>query len=40
MSGWGPNVAGRHIRLVFSREPVERIRTLGDRLASIGLPGR
>jgi aspartate/methionine/tyrosine aminotransferase len=31
MTGWGGDVAGRHLRLVFSNEPVERIELLGDR---------
>jgi aspartate/methionine/tyrosine aminotransferase len=32
MTVWGENVAPKHIRLVFSNEPVERIEMLGDRL--------
>jgi aspartate/methionine/tyrosine aminotransferase len=32
MRGWGGPVADRHIRFVFSREPVERLALLGDRL--------
>ena len=32
MRGWGGDVAARHIRFVFSREPVERLALLGDRL--------
>jgi aspartate/methionine/tyrosine aminotransferase len=32
MRGWGGPVADRHLRFVFSREPVERISLLGDRL--------
>jgi aspartate/methionine/tyrosine aminotransferase len=32
MGGWGANVAERHIRFVFSNEPVERLALLGDRL--------
>jgi aspartate/methionine/tyrosine aminotransferase len=32
MTGWGADVAGRHIRLVFSNEPVERLALLGERL--------
>jgi aspartate/methionine/tyrosine aminotransferase len=32
MTGWGGDVAARHIRFVFSREPVERIALLGDRV--------
>jgi aspartate/methionine/tyrosine aminotransferase len=32
MRGWGAEVADRHVRFVFSREPVERIAMLGDRV--------
>jgi len=32
MTVWGETVAPKHIRLVFSNEPVERIEMLGDRL--------
>jgi aspartate/methionine/tyrosine aminotransferase len=32
MVGWGGDVAARHIRFVFSNEPVERLALLGDRL--------
>jgi aspartate/methionine/tyrosine aminotransferase len=32
MVGWGGEVAARHIRFVFSNEPVERLALLGDRL--------
>jgi aspartate/methionine/tyrosine aminotransferase len=32
MTGWGGPVADRHIRLVFSNEPVERLNLLGDRV--------
>lgn len=32
MRGWGGEVADRHIRFVFSNEPVERIALLGERL--------
>jgi aspartate/methionine/tyrosine aminotransferase len=32
MVGWGGAVADRHVRFVFSREPVERIALLGDRV--------
>ena len=32
MTGWGGPVADRHIRFVFSNEPVERLAGLGDRL--------
>ncbi len=33
MTGWGGQVADRHLRLVFSREPVPRLAQLGDRFA-------
>jgi aspartate/methionine/tyrosine aminotransferase len=32
MTAWGETVAPRHVRFVFSREPVERLRELGDRV--------
>lgn len=32
MRGWGGPVAERHLRFVFSREPVERIALLGERV--------
>ena len=32
MLGWGGEVADRHIRFVFSNEPVERLALLGDRV--------
>lgn len=32
MTGWGGEVAARHIRFVFSNEPVERLSLLGDRV--------
>jgi aspartate/methionine/tyrosine aminotransferase len=32
MRGWGGQVADRHVRFVFSREPVERIALLGERV--------
>jgi aspartate/methionine/tyrosine aminotransferase len=32
MRGWGGEVADRHVRFVFSNEPVERLAVLGDRL--------
>jgi aspartate/methionine/tyrosine aminotransferase len=32
MTVWGDSVAPKHIRLVFSNEPVERIELLGERL--------
>jgi len=36
MTGWGDEVAARHVRFVFSAEPVERLRTLPERLAAAG----
>jgi aspartate/methionine/tyrosine aminotransferase len=33
MRGWGGPVADRHLRFVFSREPVDRLALLGDRLS-------
>ena len=32
MRGWGGEVAERHVRFVFSNEPVERLALLGDRV--------
>jgi aspartate/methionine/tyrosine aminotransferase len=32
MRGWGGEVADRHVRFVFSNEPVERLATLGARV--------
>jgi len=32
MVGWGGEVAARHIRFVFSNEPVDRIALLGERV--------
>jgi aspartate/methionine/tyrosine aminotransferase len=32
MRGWGAHVADRHVRFVFSNEPVERLAKLGERL--------
>ncbi len=32
MRGWGGAVADRHVRFVFSNEPVERLATLGERV--------
>jgi aspartate/methionine/tyrosine aminotransferase len=32
MRGWGGEIADRHIRFVFSNEPVDRIALLGDRV--------
>jgi aspartate/methionine/tyrosine aminotransferase len=43
MRGWGGEIADRHVRFVFSNEPVERLALLGDRvraaLASISDDG-
>ena len=37
MQGWGGDVAARHLRFVFSNEPVERLALLGERLrAAVG----
>ena len=37
MDGWGGEVAARHLRFVFSNEPVDRLRALGDRVrAALG----
>jgi aspartate/methionine/tyrosine aminotransferase len=32
MTGWGGDVAARHLRFVFSNEPVERLQALGPRV--------
>jgi len=32
MLGWGGEIADRHVRFVFSNEPVERLALLGDRV--------
>jgi aspartate/methionine/tyrosine aminotransferase len=32
MTVWGADVAARHLRLVFSNEPVQRLHALGERL--------
>jgi aspartate/methionine/tyrosine aminotransferase len=32
MTGWGGAVAARHVRFVFSNEPVERLALLGERV--------
>ncbi|MDQ5816504.1 MAG: aspartate aminotransferase, partial [Actinomycetota bacterium] len=32
MTAWGETIAPRHVRFVFSREPVERLHELGDRV--------
>ncbi|KRE23647.1 pyridoxal phosphate-dependent aminotransferase [Agromyces sp. Soil535] len=42
MTGWGGVIADRHLRLVFSREPVKRLMLLGERmmgaLDDLGVP--
>jgi aspartate/methionine/tyrosine aminotransferase len=37
MTGWGGDVAARHVRFVYSAEPLDRLRTLPERLAAAGL---
>lgn len=37
MVGWGSDVAARHVRLVFSAEPLERLATLPERVAGTTL---
>ena len=37
MTGWGDAVAARHVRFVFSAEPLERLATLPKRLAGTHL---
>jgi aspartate/methionine/tyrosine aminotransferase len=37
MTGWGGEVAGRHVRLVFSAEPRERLATMRERFAGTPL---
>ena len=32
MRGWGGEIADRHVRFVFSNEPLERLALLGDRM--------
>lgn len=32
MTVWGETIAPRYVRFVFSREPVERLQQLGDRV--------
>jgi N-succinyldiaminopimelate aminotransferase len=32
MRGWGGEIADRHVRFVFSNEPVERLALLGERV--------
>ena len=42
MTGWGGEIADRYVRLVFSREPAQRLRLLGERmhgaLDDLGVP--
>ena len=39
MVGWGGDVAARHLRFVFSNEPVERLSLLGERVrAALAAP--
>src|ERR671935_151180 len=37
MTGWGDEVAARHVRFVFSAEPLDRLQTLPERLAATPL---
>jgi aspartate/methionine/tyrosine aminotransferase len=39
MVGWGDAVAARHVRFVFSAEPLDRLATLPERLEATGLLG-
>ena len=39
MTGWGGEVADRHVRLVFSAEPVERLETIPARISGTRLEG-
>ena len=39
MTGWGGEVADRHVRFVFSAESQDRLRTIGDRFAGTQLAG-
>jgi hypothetical protein len=38
MAGWGGDVAARHVRFVYSAEPVARLASLGERLAAASIP--
>jgi aspartate/methionine/tyrosine aminotransferase len=38
MHGWGGDVAARHLRIVFSNEPVSRLSQLGDRFRAAFAP--
>ena len=33
MTGWGGPVADRHVRFVFSAEPLDRLETIPERVA-------
>jgi len=35
MTGWGAEVAARHVRFVYSAEPVHRLAELKDRVAML-----
>jgi N-succinyldiaminopimelate aminotransferase len=35
MRGWGGEIADRHVRFVFSNEPLERLALLGDRVCRV-----
>jgi aspartate/methionine/tyrosine aminotransferase len=37
MLGWGGEVADRHVRLVYSAEPLDRLRTIPERIAGTRL---
>jgi aspartate/methionine/tyrosine aminotransferase len=37
MTGWGGEVADRHVRLVYSAESLDRLRTIPDRIAGTRL---
>jgi aspartate/methionine/tyrosine aminotransferase len=37
MTGWGDEVAARHVRFVFSAEPLDRLSTFAERLTAAGL---
>lgn len=37
MTGWGDTVAARHVRFVFSAEPLDRLRSVPERLADTRL---
>jgi aspartate/methionine/tyrosine aminotransferase len=37
MLGWGGPVADRHVRLVYSAEPLDRLRTIPERVGNVPL---